>query len=81
MHTPSSPITRSRYLCFFSLGFEPEQNETGYLKRRLREEKAKTAKADRARREAEERCIAAERERVSYSNKSCIVCSAAPSSN
>ena len=44
--------------------FEPEQNETDYLKRRLREEKAKAAQAERARREAEERCLAAERERV-----------------
>lgn len=48
-------------------GFEPEQNETTYLKRRLREEKAKAAKAEKARREAEERCLVAERERVSYS--------------
>jgi len=47
------------------LGFEPEPNKTDYLKRRLREEKAKLAKADRARREAEERCLVAERERVS----------------
>lgn len=46
--------------------FEPELNETDYLKRRLREEKAKTAKADKARREAEERCLAAERERAVY---------------
>ena len=45
--------------------FEPELNETDYLKRRLREEKAKAAKAEKARREAEERCLAAERERVS----------------
>jgi hypothetical protein len=47
------------------LGFEPEPNKTDYLKRRLREEKAKLAKAERARREAEERCLAAEREKVS----------------
>ncbi|KAL7534664.1 hypothetical protein ACHAXR_006022 [Thalassiosira sp. AJA248-18] len=46
--------------------FVPEQNETDYLKRRLREEKAKTAKAEKARREAEERCLAAERERAVY---------------
>jgi protein-L-isoaspartate O-methyltransferase len=46
--------------------FEPVQNETDYLKRRLREEKAKTAKAEKARREAEERCLAAERERAVY---------------
>lgn len=36
------------------------------MKRRLREEKAKTAKAERARREAEARCLAAERERAVY---------------
>jgi hypothetical protein len=47
-------------------GFEPEPNETDYLKRRLREEKAKSAKAERARREAEARCLEAERERVSF---------------
>jgi hypothetical protein len=47
-------------------GFEPEPNETDYLKRRLREEKAKSAKAERARREAESRCLEAERERVSF---------------
>lgn len=46
--------------------FEPEQDEADYLKRRLREEKAKTAKAENARREAEERCLAAERERAVY---------------
>jgi len=46
--------------------FAPEQNETDFLKRRLREEKAKTAKAERARREAEARCLAAERERAVY---------------
>jgi hypothetical protein len=46
-------------------GFEPEPNETDYLKRRLREEKDKSAKAERARREAEARCLEAERERVS----------------
>ncbi|KAL7461521.1 hypothetical protein ACHAXS_001939 [Conticribra weissflogii] len=42
--------------------FEPEQNETEYLKRRLREEKAKAAQAERSRKEAEERCLALERE-------------------
>jgi hypothetical protein len=47
-------------------GFAPEQNETDFLKRRLREEKAKTAKAERARQEAEARCLAAERERAVY---------------
>jgi len=46
--------------------FEPEQNETDYLKRRLREEKAKVAKAEKARREAEERCLVVERERAVY---------------
>ena len=47
------------------LGFAPEQNEADYLRRRLREEKAKVANAERMRREAEERCLAVERERVS----------------
>jgi len=42
--------------------FEPEQNETEYLKRRLREEKAKAAQAERSRKEADERCLALERE-------------------
>ena len=51
-------------LPYNAIGFEPEQNETDYLRRRLREEKAKAAKAEKARREAEERCLAAERERV-----------------
>jgi hypothetical protein len=46
-------------------GFEPEVSEIDYLKRRLREEKVKSANAERARREAEARCHAAERERVS----------------
>lgn len=46
--------------------FEPEQNETDYLKRRLREEKAKAAKAEKKAKEAEERCTAAERERAVY---------------
>jgi len=50
----------------FVLGFKPEQNETDYLKRRLREEKLKNANLERARREAEERCAAAERERSVY---------------
>ena len=45
--------------------FEPEQSETDYLKRRLREEKAKVANAEKARRDAEERCREAEKERVS----------------
>eukprot|EP00804_Cyclotella_cryptica_P007699 CCRYP_001323-RA/>CCRYP_001323-RA protein AED:0.13 eAED:0.13 QI:294/1/1/1/1/1/6/111/561 len=44
--------------------FEPEENEVVYLRRRLREEKAKTARAEKARREAEERCNAAEREKA-----------------
>lgn len=52
--------------CWMLPGFEPEPNETDYLKRRLREEKAKSAKAERARREAEARCLEAERERVSF---------------
>lgn len=46
--------------------FEPEQSETDYLKRRLREEKAKVAKAEKARRDAEERCREAEKERAVY---------------
>jgi len=46
--------------------FEPEQNETDYLKRRLREEKAKAEKSDKARREADERCCTAEREVTVY---------------
>lgn len=45
-------------------GFEPEENEVVYLKRRLREEKAKAVRAEKARREAEERCNAAEREKA-----------------
>ena len=48
------------------LGFKPEQNETDYLKRRIREEKLKNANLERARREAEEKCAAAERERSVY---------------
>jgi len=48
-----------------STGFEPKPSEIDYLTRRLREEKAKLAKAETARREAEARCDAAERERVS----------------
>jgi len=46
--------------------FQPELNETDYLKRRLREEKAKVANAERQRREAEDKCRAAERERAVY---------------
>lgn len=46
-------------------GFQPEHNETEYLKQRLRQEKAKFLKAEKARKEAEARCLAAERERVS----------------
>lgn len=46
--------------------FAPEQNEADYLRRRLREEKAKVANAERMRREAEERCLAVERERAVY---------------
>lgn len=49
-----------------SLGFEPEENEVVYLKRRLREEKARAAKAEKARREAEARCHEAEREKAVY---------------
>jgi hypothetical protein len=48
-----------------SSGFEPKPSEIDYLKRRLREEKAKLVKAETTRREAEARCHAAERERVS----------------
>ena len=47
-------------------GFAPEQSETDFLKRRLKEERAKVAKAERARREAEARCLSAERERAVY---------------
>jgi hypothetical protein len=63
-------IARSKFrphscaLDSISLGFEPEENEVTYLKRRLREEKAKSARAEKARREAESRCNAAEREKV-----------------
>jgi len=46
--------------------FQPEQNETEYLKQRLRQEKAKFLKAEKARKEAEARCLAAERERSVY---------------
>lgn len=46
--------------------FKPEQNEADYLRRRLREEKAKVAKAEKACREAEERRVAVERERAVY---------------
>ena len=46
--------------------FEPDLDENEYLKRRLREEKAKVANAQRKQREAEERCRAADRERVVY---------------
>jgi|EP01082_Thalassiosira_pseudonana_P002578 protein-L-isoaspartate O-methyltransferase len=46
--------------------FEPELNETEYLKRRLREEKAKNSHLERARRDAEERCTAVEREKTVY---------------
>jgi len=46
--------------------FQPEQNETEYLKQRLRQEKAKVLKAEKARKEAEARCLAAERERTVY---------------
>jgi len=56
----------TRPSCSIHAGFAPEQNETDFPKRRLREEKAKTAKAERARREAEARCLAAERERAVY---------------
>lgn len=46
--------------------FEPEQTETDFLRRRLREEMAKAAKAEKARKESEERCLAAERETTVY---------------
>lgn len=46
--------------------FEPDLDENEYLKRRLQEEKAKVANAQRKQREAEERCRAADRERVVY---------------
>jgi len=59
------------HFCF--PGFEPEQSETDYLKQRLREEKTKLAKSERARREAVERCVVAERERVSF--RFVIMCS------
>ena len=47
-------------------GFEAEEDEVVYLKRRLREEKARAARAEKSRREAEERCRDAERERAMY---------------
>ena len=50
----------------FYTGFAPEQSETDFLKRRLKEERAKVANAERARREAEARCLSAERERAVY---------------
>ena len=46
--------------------FEPDLDENEYLKRRLQEEKAKVANAQRKQRAAEERCRAADRERVVY---------------
>lgn len=46
--------------------FQPEQSETEYLKQRLRQEKANVMKAEKARKEAEARCLAAERERAVY---------------
>jgi len=46
--------------------FAPEQTEAGYLRRRLREEKAKVANAERVRREAEEMYLAVAKERAVY---------------
>uniref|UniRef100_A0A7S1Z0L7 Protein-L-isoaspartate(D-aspartate) O-methyltransferase n=1 Tax=Trieres chinensis TaxID=1514140 RepID=A0A7S1Z0L7_TRICV len=46
--------------------FEPEKNETEYLKKRLLEEQANAARAQQARLEAEARCHVAERERDVY---------------
>lgn len=57
----------SLYHSIATSGFEPEVSEVDYLKRRLREEKVKSANAERARKEAEARCLAAVRERVSSS--------------
>ena len=54
------------FLSHSTTGFAPEQSETDFLKRRLKEERAKVAKAERARREAEARCLSAERERAVY---------------
>lgn len=62
-------------LSFFFSGFQPEQSETEYLKYRLRQEKAKLIKAEKARKEAEARCLAAERERVRFDKSSCSSCS------
>jgi hypothetical protein len=60
--------------CFVP-GFAPEQNEADYLRRRLGEEKAKVANADRMRQEAEERCLVVERERVSAANSTSALAS------
>lgn len=68
-----------RLLTFFHsfsfAGFQPEQSENEYLKQRLRQEKAKVIKAEKARKEAEARCLAAERERVRFDISSCSSCS------
>lgn len=56
------------FLCshiYIPSGFKPEQDEVEYLKQRLREEKAKATRAERARKEADERCDAVEKDRVS----------------
>lgn len=45
-------------------GFEPKEDEVVYLKRRLREEKARATQAEKARHEAEMRCREAEREKA-----------------
>mmetsp|Transcript_11311 Transcript_11311/g.31972 ORF Transcript_11311/g.31972 Transcript_11311/m.31972 type:complete len:549 (+) Transcript_11311:81-1727(+) len=46
--------------------FSPDQNETSYLKTRLKEEKDKVARTNQAKAELEARCQRAERERDMY---------------
>lgn len=65
VHTDHFDCWRTYFHTTCLSGFQPEQNETEYLKQRLRQEKAKFLKAEKARKEAEARCLAAERERVS----------------
>jgi hypothetical protein len=56
-----------RCLVFYLLsGFEAPQSEVDVLKRRLEEEQANNARAQKARAEAEARCAMAERERDIY---------------
>lgn len=60
--------TRSYTLNIFlsHIGFEAPQSEVEFLRQRLNEEKEKSAKANRARLEAEARCHLAEKERDIY---------------